>query len=302
VIRAIFDKLLPAARERGEVISALYPFSHSFYRKFGYETIRYKNEYAFAPSLLRPFPCECIIHQWREGEDPAPYLKLYDDFRRDHCLSILRDAAQMKEAHIHGTDLPGRHFCYLLSDGDEPVAYVVFDDKYDPEGACLLVQEAVWKNRTGFLNMLGFLGRFGADYRRVTLPLPTGCELHHFVSDPYSLETSARNDYMLRVIDTQKALACLDIPAGRSFVIRVSGDEQIPENNGSWQIAPDGVSGIRENVLPDLSLSVRALAQLISGSCSLAEASLRPDVEIISRAELLTKVFTRQSLYVGDHF
>ena len=35
-VRAIFGTLLPEAYREGEVLSALYPFSHAFSRKFGY--------------------------------------------------------------------------------------------------------------------------------------------------------------------------------------------------------------------------------------------------------------------------
>lgn len=302
VIREIFGELLPAARERGEIISALYPFSHAFYRKFGYETVRYKNEYAFSPALLRSFPCECNIHQWREGDELTPYLNLYKEFSTNFTLSIMRDEARIKDSHIHGTDLPGRHFCYLLSDGDEPVAYVVFDDIFDPAGAQMRVQEAVWKNRKGFRNMLGFLGKFGADYRRTTLPLPAGFELHHYVPTPYDLETNERNDYMLRVINTEKALSCLDVPAGESFVIRVSGDEQIHENNGTWQVSENGIKKMQDEDSFDLSVSIQSLAQLLCGTCDMDTAALRPDVEIKGNENVLRRVFTRQNLYVGDAF
>ena len=37
VIRGIFKHILPRMYENGIAISGLYPFSHAFYRKFGYE-------------------------------------------------------------------------------------------------------------------------------------------------------------------------------------------------------------------------------------------------------------------------
>ena len=52
-VRAIFSKLLPNDYRNGTVISTLYPFSHAFYRKFGYETICQRNVYSFAPEVLR---------------------------------------------------------------------------------------------------------------------------------------------------------------------------------------------------------------------------------------------------------
>ena len=54
-VRNIFEKLLPYAYENGEVISTLYPFSHQFYRKFGYETVCYRNQYRFKPEVLKGY-------------------------------------------------------------------------------------------------------------------------------------------------------------------------------------------------------------------------------------------------------
>ncbi len=61
VIRAIFQRLLAEAYREGQILSALYPFNHAFYRKFGYETVRYRNEYRFPPALLSEyhFPASC---------------------------------------------------------------------------------------------------------------------------------------------------------------------------------------------------------------------------------------------------
>ena len=52
-VKEIFRKLLPYAYAKGEVISTLYPFSHAFYRKFGYETVCWKREYEFSPKVLK---------------------------------------------------------------------------------------------------------------------------------------------------------------------------------------------------------------------------------------------------------
>ena len=52
-VKEIFKVLLAHAFTDGEVISTLYPFSHAFYRKFGYETVCWKNIYEFSPAVLR---------------------------------------------------------------------------------------------------------------------------------------------------------------------------------------------------------------------------------------------------------
>ena len=54
-VKEIFKVLLPHAYADGEVISTLYPFSHAFYRKFGYETVCWRNQYEFAPGVLKGY-------------------------------------------------------------------------------------------------------------------------------------------------------------------------------------------------------------------------------------------------------
>ena len=54
-IRAIFSELLPYARRSGEVLSALYPFNHAFYRKFGFETAAFAVNYSFPPAVIKGY-------------------------------------------------------------------------------------------------------------------------------------------------------------------------------------------------------------------------------------------------------
>ena len=54
-IREIFKTLLLEAYKNGEVLSALYPFNHKFYRKFGYEVLPFRNEYKMHPNVLKDY-------------------------------------------------------------------------------------------------------------------------------------------------------------------------------------------------------------------------------------------------------
>ena len=69
-VREIFAKLLPDAYRNGEVISTLYPFNHAFYRKFGYETACWRNDYEFEPGVLRGYRFDGTAELWKP-EDPV---------------------------------------------------------------------------------------------------------------------------------------------------------------------------------------------------------------------------------------
>ncbi len=297
-VREIFGSLLPQAWRNGEVISTLYPFLHGFYRKFGYETVCFRNDFTFKPAALRGRRFEGWARQWNEGDPLDEYASLYERFARDYELSIVRTEERMK-GHFSGSFHKERRFRYLLGDDTGPVAYVLFQDVFQPDAARLKVEEAVWRDRSGFGAILGFLARFTADYGEITLPLPTGVDLRVYADDPYSVSVSPQCTYMIRIINMEKALSLLDAPEGGA-VIRVSGDGQIPENNGTWRVA--GHAAAPTEAEPDLCVSQRAMAQLLCGAVSLREALLRDDVAVNGNRYALERLFSRRSIYVGDHF
>ena len=301
-IREIFAKLIPEAYRNGEVISTLYPFSHAFYRKFGYETVRWRNDYEFAPAVLSGYHFSGTTELWKPGDPVSEYTALYNRFAEYFNLAMRRDDEMMQKKHLKGEYYKDRKFGYLLREEGKPVAYLIFQDiRHDP-AAILSVEDVAWDGRAGFEALLGFLARFSADYGTVKMFLPVCLDLLSVVRAPraYDIEQKARQDYMIRVVNARKLLETVKKPDGASFVIRVGGDEHIPENNGTWAVS--GAGAVPSDEAPDLTVSIQALGQLAAGSVSLAEAEYRPDVAVAGNREALSKVFVRKPVIVEDHF
>ena len=105
---------------------------------------------------------------------------------------------------------------------------------------------------------------------------------------------------MIRAVNVQKLLEVIKKPDDCRFVIRIEGDEQIAENNGTWEV--QGNSAVPTDRAPDLTVSVQAFGQMAAGCVSLAEALYRPDVTVAGNEETLAKVFIRKPILVEDHF
>ena len=299
-VREIFRKLLPHAYADGEVISTLYPFSHAFYRKFGYETVCWKNVYEFAPAVLKGYVFRGNAKLWKQGEPVSDWTGLYNRFAASWNLAISRDDKRMAD-HLKGEYYKDRKFCYFLLEGSDPVAYLIFQDiRHDPQ-AILEVKDLAWDGVKGFQAILGFLARFSADYGTIRLFLPRDIELLSLIRSPlaYEMQKTTRQDYMVRVVNAVRALEAIRKPEGCSFVIRVS-DELIPENSGVWQVSCDGVQPSDRE--PDLSVSEKALGQLVTGAVSLSEALYREDTVVMKNRELLDRVFIRKPILVEDHY
>ena len=300
-VRAIFLQLLPEAYRRGEVISTLYPFNHAFYRKFGYETVCWRRDYELPPAALSGYRFSGTAELWKKGDPTGEYTALYNRFASAFNLAIRRSDDLMLEKHLQGEYYKDRKFCYLLREQGKPIAYLIFQDvRHDP-AAILDVLDLAWDGREGLMALLGFLGRFTADYGTIRLFLPASLQLFSIVQSPraYDISQTVRQDYMIRAVNVRRVLETLRKPADCRFTVRVT-DEIIPENSGVWEVRQDGVT--QTDQAPDLSVSIQAFSQLAAGAVSLSEALYRPDVSLAGNKALLEKVFIRKPILVEDHY
>ena len=301
-VREIFNRLIPEAYRNGEIISTLYPFNHAFYRRFGYETVRWRNDYEFVPAVLGGYRFSGTAELWKPGDPAGEFTALYNRFTEKYNLAIRRDDEMMLKKHLQGEYYKDRKFGYLLREEGKPVAYLIFQDiRHDP-AAILSVEDIAWEGRAGLNAVLGFLGRFTADYGTIRMFLPASLELFSVIRSPmaYDITQTARQDYMIRAVNVQKLLGIIRKPDNRRFVIRVEGDPHIPENNGTWEVC--GTAAERTDKVPDLTVSIQAFGQLAAGCAGLDEALYRPDVTLSGNEDVLQKVFIRKPILVEDHF
>ena len=302
-IRDIFKELLPESYRAGEVISALFPFNHAFYRKQGYEVVTFQSNYELKPAILAGYKFDGRVTRWNPGEPVDEYLKIYHKFAKSYNLAMLRDEKSMLE-HMKVEKLyQERKFSYIFSKNGESIAYIIFTDIKNDPAAILHVEESAWINRDGFYAILAFLGRFEADYGNIQLPLPYGIDLLRVIRSPraYEIHKTCRHDFMVRVINAKRLLEIIKKPIDCDFTIKVS-DELIPENNGVWRVRADSVAIAEDVPVPDLVVSERAFAQMAVGCINLDEVMLRPDTLINAKEEMLRRVFVEKKIFVGEHF
>ena len=307
-VRALFSQIIPEVYNNGEILSALFPFNHKFYRKFGYEVVPFENEYKLKPELLADYSttaegCKCKIKRWQTGESVGPFLEVYTSFASKFNLSAVRDEEMMLKHIKYEKEYIDRKFSYLFSYDGRAVAYLIFTDVFNPEAAVLKVEECAWTCREGFNAVLNFLSRFSADYGSITIPLPKGIDLLKIIRAPnaYDIENSECQHFMLRVVNAKKLLEKIRKPKDCDFTLKIE-DEMIKENNVSLRVMNDCVEPVPEKDKCDIELNVRSLAQLASGCTSIDEAALRPDVTINGNEEMLKKTFVAKSIFVSEDF
>lgn len=303
-VRQIFHTALEWMWDQGAVFSSLYPFSHNYYRKFGYELCQLVTQYKLPTEALESFSCTCKVRMFQPGEDLAPLQAVYNARLGQYNLAVQREERHWKS--LFGKD-PAKEmrYTYLLEDAGGPLAYVIFKPEEGEDGKIGNVRELAFAKPEGLRQALGFLYRLGAQYEAFRIALPEDVPLAALLEESYDTSPTWINQPMARVIHVEKALQAKAPGEGRSYTVAVE-DQLLPGNNGVFQVSQQGgavtVEKLPEGAQADLSMDVRVLTQLLIGFLSLEEALYKPGVTLSGNLETLHQAFPKRAAYLTDLF
>lgn len=276
-VRRLFETYLPKLREEGYIFSALYPFSHVFYRKFGYE-LAFEQRVAELPrEKLRDDLCQAdeIVRVLPEQDDQG-MRRIYERYIADRHFAIERDDRMWRDLR-EGTPWEKMKYAYVLKRKGESIAYWIGSVCKDGSGSVLTPDDLAYTCREGCEAIFAML-RGMNEVGTIRLYAPAELEPRWLVRDPYQVSFKSINcGGMLRVIDVEKALMLLAAPpiAG-SLTIQVT-DQQIAENNGYFTVMGDGCAlrvSRGEKRTADLCCTVNGFSALIGGLQTFDDALL----------------------------
>ena len=295
-IRAIFEKELPDAYERGFVFSILFPFSHIFYRKFGYELTQATKIYKFDIEDLKPFvdntPAKLI-------SDAAEIKEIHDTFGRAHTLTISRREDQW---HLVSKDpVKDVNFTYLIGDS----AFVTFRPTPEDKASNVVnIRDLGYKDIASFKSLLGFLYSLRAVFSKVRIALPDDVPMMELLAECYDGAYEGHAHGMSRIVNVQKALELMNYEGSGHFTVKVS-DEQIAQNNGVFEVTytagQPAVKKVGDNGETDLTVTIQRLCQLVTGTLTVEEA-LWLDGVSCTCPEKFKHVFVHKPQFYNDPF
>lgn len=267
-IRKLFEQVLPELYEGGVVFSALYPFSHVYYRKFGYEQCLNRLYVRFPLEALQGLKSVGKVSQLLPGDDMSELKALYERYARRYDYAFLRVDAQF-EPLLEKDPTKDLQYIYLWRD-DAGVAqgYAVCKTQVDsPHEKTMNLLEMVYLTPEALHGLLAFFRNFGG-HGKFTWKANPDAQLKQLLPEPCVVETLYGNDGMMRVVNVEKALSMLPAsPVDGRFTVQVL-DEQIAPNNATFAVECRGgeLAVSRVNEEADLVLPVHALAPLVLGS------------------------------------
>lgn len=302
-VRKLFSYCFEEMRENEQIFSYLFPFSHPYYRMFGYE-VCYDRQLVSMPlnafaELKAPGRVEQFIYE-KHIEDVK---SIYSCFIENKNLAVVRDDRQWKSLFDKDpyTEL---YSTYIWYDGDgDPASYISFDSSSSIQNE-MNVCELAFKNYDSLRGLLGFLSKFHPVFKAFKGYLPSFINMTILIPEPILMQRELKTCGMNRIVDVEKVLSYLKCPDINDSVNIEVSDNSIAWNNGIFAVSfEDGsVSVKRTTTSPDLSCSVQSLTRFTTGYTSFAKEFEYKTVELLNKRELLCSLFPQKEIFMTESF
>jgi len=319
LVRRIFDRLLPEAREKGVIFSNLAPFSHDFYRMFGYEICSTRNEVNIPSKNFLALKPKGEFIPVLPGDDTAALQEIHAAYIAGINHGICRDYWPDNRAwkcFTRSDPYSTGIFTYLWKDDQErPRSYIKYQDVLEDKGHIMSVLELAFADREALFGALGIVGGLSAQYAAFRWLMPSHIDAFDFTGDAWNIEQKIKPREMSRVINVKAALEMMRRPGavalgqaacGEGSCIIEVDDPTITANSGKYlvEFGAEGTVVSLTQKEPHLRCDIRVLSQLITGYRTLDNALLsrQSGLELYGNRETLTRVFTQRPQHVTEYF
>jgi predicted acetyltransferase len=270
------------ARERGDLVSALYPFRIRFYEELGYGLAGEAHQYLLPPEQFPDSAERLRIELVRGGDDRQVIRALYDRWAPTQNGQLMRHDGHWKrlwEGERAGV--------VYRSEGGVPEGYAVVRYRSDlaPAERFLDVEERVWLTPAARRGIYAWLASLGDQWRLLAYRAHPEEGFAEIVREPrlplaggpphwglWFPSATLMVGPMFRLLDVGRAWEQRRVEPSATTTLGLEvQDEQIPENAGSWRLRlEDGRVGVERSggagVDVSLRLPVRVLSRLFIGA------------------------------------
>lgn len=310
-VRRIFEKLLPEAYESGVVFSCLNPFSHAFYRRFGYELACSHNEVNIPIRDFEALRPRGGFTQIFPGDNTGELQAIHKEYIADLNQGICRDFWPDNRAWRTFTrDDPYATgvFLYLWhNEAGRPRAYIKYQDQKEGDVHGLSVLELAFIDRDALYGALSLIGGLGAQFKTFRWAMPTFIDPTDFVIGLWDITQRIIPRDMTRVVNVKRALELMRRPEGEgAYVLEVTEDGMVPANRGRYLVeyGPEGTRVTPTKRSADIIGDIPSLSQLITGYRT-PENALRTKqagLDLPGSRHLIGKVFTLRPQHITERF
>jgi len=310
LVRRIYEKLLPEAYEKGVIFSNLTPFSHDFYRKFGYEVACARNQISISTGDFSEIKSKGEFVHIQPGDDTALLANIHSAYISNINHGIHRDYWPDNRAWKRFTNedpYTSGIFLYLWKDETgEARSYIKYQDVTEDGDHNMSVLELAYIDKKGLYGALGIVAGLSAQFENFKWLMPTFIDPFDFIGDSWSVGTEIKPRDMTRIINVKNALELMRRPEGEGEYIIEVEDEHISANTGKYlvQFGPQGAKVSSTKKSADICCDLLTLSQLITGFRTFENAlhTRREGLDVYKNEQTLKRVFTLRPQHITEYF
>ena len=307
-IKSCMRKYLNDSYDEGDVFSSLFPFSRSFYQKFGYELGSNVILYSVDLRSIKKLPKELkgTVELLENKTRFFDFQKVYKDFSEDYNLSSFRKDIDFD--FLSNIDsINQRNYIYLYKNTKgEAKGAMVFEKKASGNRFDMECSHFYFSDKEGLLGLLDFCSSFSTFYDRVCFKVPENIRIPDVLDDIalYPIERKLQFNGMVRVVNVQKVLSLANYRGGGSIIIKIL-DDIIHDNNKTFKVTFENgkpLSVLTEDVPFDVELSINDFSRFILGTHDTNEILLLDKVNVCCSYEKLSQVFYKKAMLITESF
>jgi predicted acetyltransferase len=290
-VGTLLDELLAELREEGVYLSALWPFSHHFYRRFGWALAHHYLRIAIDPADLESVAAAPAGRFRRLEPDDWAATAAVLEAAADHPLGLERTESWWRRRTFRGWEQDP--YVYGWERDGRLRGYVVYRIREDEGEATLAASELTAADYEARTQLYRFLRDHDSQVDRVRFTAPVETDLLETLRDPRSADVELEPGAMVRLVDVRAALGSLAFPpeADLSLVVDVS-DDRCPWNDHvvELQVVDGRATCERTDAEPEADLDVGALSQLVVGTRCAADLHRHDEltaegIEVVDRLD-----------------
>ena len=300
-IRKIFEKVFEDIYEKGAVFSHLYPFSHDYYRKFGYEHCGAAKKYTLPLAPARKLKNDGNAYEFIKGDNVRDKLiGVYETYASRHNIMLSRSEDRWND--VFNVSLFGADRLYYWKDAGNNIKSWV---KFKKENEKMRIHDIAWTDRESMLGILQFMGMFEGAAEKLTFRASPEFIAEIYWNNLYDIEIES-TDWMgmNRVVNAERALELMKKPDGNGkFIIKIA-DRFAKWNNNTYAVEyGGGKCSVKTSAdAADIEVSECALVQMILGVYEPEQIFNRDDVQINGNIQPIKQVFHKKNLLITDFF
>lgn len=304
-IRACMNASLADMRERGDVFSALYPFSRAYYRQFGFEDGASFSRWKIDLSAIRLPEAGGSIAMLIPGDDVSALGQVYAECAKNWNLSC--DQMRLMRYLAKNNWMKDKRYLYIWRDESGVPGGMMLFSKKNRVMDCLCEfgkqNLLLFRDARALAALLNFAKTFAADYDSIRFDAPQGVRVQSLIAEGNNAECETLYQGMARLVNVPKALELCRTTGEGSIVIGVE-DKILPENGGAWKVTfrAGGNRVEKTTETPDAKMPVGELTQLLLGICCADDLPMMPRVKINNPNAPFAQIFLRKPCHIIDLF